>query len=77
MVRDGSGQDGARWILSGADVTGRLGKMGIYIKAKSLKTVAEEAPEAYKDVTKVVDICHNAGLSKKVARLVPLAVVKG
>ncbi|MBN2406991.1 MAG: RtcB family protein [Elusimicrobia bacterium] len=63
--------------LRGSDVVDRLRMSGISVKAKSLKTVAEEAPDAYKDVSKVVDICHGAGLSEKVARLVPLGVVKG
>jgi tRNA-splicing ligase RtcB len=39
--------------------------------------LAEEAPDAYKDVSKVVDVVHNAGLSVKVARLEPLGVIKG
>jgi len=39
--------------------------------------IAEEAPMAYKDVEQVVDVVHQAGLSKKVARLIPLAVIKG
>lgn len=37
----------------------------------------EEAPEAYKDVNSVVDTCHNAGISKKVVKLRPVAVIKG
>ncbi len=40
-------------------------------------TLLEEMPEAYKDVARVVDICERAGLSRKVARLVPMGVVKG
>ncbi|MBU0610324.1 MAG: RtcB family protein, partial [Armatimonadetes bacterium] len=40
-------------------------------------TLAEEAPDAYKDVDRVVAVCEQAGLSRKVARLRPLAVVKG
>jgi tRNA-splicing ligase RtcB (3'-phosphate/5'-hydroxy nucleic acid ligase) len=39
--------------------------------------VAEEAPDAYKDVDEVVRVCEEAGLSRRVARLVPLGVVKG
>ena len=45
--------------------------------AGSIRGLAEEAPEAYKNVDDVVDIVHNAGLAKKVARLKPLAVIKG
>ncbi|MBM3709258.1 MAG: RtcB family protein [Actinobacteria bacterium] len=52
-------------------------KKGIIVLAQSLSGLAEEAPQAYKDVSKVVDIAHNAGLSKKVAKLEPLGVIKG
>lgn len=50
---------------------------GIYVKAASTKVVAEEAPDAYKDVDSVVEVTHGAGISKKVARMQPLGVVKG
>ncbi len=50
---------------------------GIIVRATGRGTLAEEMPEAYKDVTNVVDVVHNAGLSKKVARLRPLGVIKG
>jgi tRNA-splicing ligase RtcB len=39
--------------------------------------LAEEAPVAYKDVDRVVEVVHGAGIAQKVARLVPLAVIKG
>ena len=39
--------------------------------------LAEEAPGAYKDVSQVVEVCHQAGLARKVARMRPLGVVKG
>jgi len=42
-----------------------------------LKVVAEEAPDAYKDIKNVVNIAHEAGLSKKVVKCTPLGVVKG
>ncbi len=45
--------------------------------ACSPKLVMEEAPESYKDVSEVVDTCHAAGISKKCAKLRPIAVVKG
>ena len=54
-----------------------LESKGILVKCFSLRGIAEEAPLAYKNVDEVVDVVHSAGLSKKVARLVPLAVVKG
>jgi tRNA-splicing ligase RtcB len=54
-----------------------LEKKGIIVLAQSLQGLAEEAPQAYKDVSKVVEVAHNAGLSKKVAKLEPLGVIKG
>lgn len=59
------------------ELVNQLGKRGIVVKCWSYRGLAEEAPVAYKNVDEVVDIVHNAGLSKKVARLVPLAVIKG
>jgi len=50
---------------------------GIIVRATGRGTLAEEMPEAYKDVSNVVNVVHNAGLSKKVARLRPLGVIKG
>ena len=50
---------------------------GIIVRATGRSTLAEEMPEAYKDVSNVVDVVHNAGLSKKVAKLRPLGVIKG
>lgn len=55
----------------------KLGEMGIAIRVASPKLVMEEAPEAYKDVTDVVDTCHAAGISKKCIKLRPIAVIKG
>jgi tRNA-splicing ligase RtcB len=52
-------------------------KKGIIILAASMSGLAEEAPQAYKDVSKVVEVAHNAGLSKKVAKLEPMGVIKG
>ncbi len=54
-----------------------LEKKGIIVMAASKKGLVEEASEAYKDVREVVDVVHNAGLAKKVARMRPLGVVKG
>jgi tRNA-splicing ligase RtcB len=63
--------------VSGQEVVKNLEAKGIIIKCWSLRGIAEEAPLAYKDIHSVVDVVHNASLSKKVARLVPLAVIKG
>ena len=54
-----------------------LESKGITVKASSHATLAEEAPMAYKDVNDVVDVVHNAGISKKVCRMRPLGVIKG
>ena len=61
----------------GEQVIRELEAQGIIIRAAGRKTVAEEMPEAYKDVDRVVEVCHQAGISRKVARLVPIAVMKG
>jgi tRNA-splicing ligase RtcB len=50
---------------------------GIFVRATGRSTMAEEMPEAYKDVSQVVEVVHGAGLSTKVARLRPLGVIKG
>jgi len=63
--------------VSGQEVVNELESKGIIVKCWSLGGIAEEAPMAYKDVEQVVNVVHQAGLSKKVARLVPLAVIKG
>lgn len=63
--------------VSGKEVVEKLKQKGIIVKCRSLKGIAEEAPLAYKDIDCVVEVVHQAGLSKKVARLTPLAVVKG
>ena len=47
------------------------------MRSDSRSTVAEEMPEAYKDVSEVVKVMDSAGIATKVAKLVPLAVVKG
>ncbi|MBA7660160.1 RNA-splicing ligase RtcB [subsurface metagenome] len=62
---------------SGRDVLAALEARGITVRAGSLSGLAEEAPEAYKDVNSVVGVAHGAGISKKVARTRPIAVVKG
>jgi tRNA-splicing ligase RtcB len=63
--------------VSGQEVIKRLESKGVIVKCWSLRGIAEEAPIAYKDIEKVIEVVHQAGLSKKIARLVPLAVIKG
>lgn len=62
---------------SGQEVIKKLKLKGIVIKCHSLKGIVEEAPFAYKDINEVVDVIDKSGLSKKVAKMVPLAVIKG
>ncbi|MGD9685710.1 MAG: RtcB family protein, partial [Desulfobacter sp.] len=50
---------------------------GIHVRVGSMSGLAEEAPSAYKDVDRVIEVVHGAGIAKKVARLIPLAVIKG
>jgi tRNA-splicing ligase RtcB (3'-phosphate/5'-hydroxy nucleic acid ligase) len=64
-----------RW--QGKTLVEELSRLGIIVKSPSLRGVAEEAPGAYKDVTAVVDSTEAAGLARKVAKLVPLIVIKG
>ncbi len=59
------------------DIFKELSRQGIIIQAKGRGTIAEEMPEAYKDVSDVVDAVQGAGISKKVVKLRPLGVVKG
>jgi tRNA-splicing ligase RtcB (3'-phosphate/5'-hydroxy nucleic acid ligase) len=61
----------------GRSIYRELEDLGILVRWTGRGTLAEEMPEAYKDVSQVVDVVHGAGISKKVARLKPLAVVKG
>lgn len=67
----------ATMAMSGKDLARALEQKGIIVKCHDIKGIAEEAPQAYKDIDEVIEVVHNAGLSKKVARLVPLAVIKG
>ncbi len=50
---------------------------GIFVQSRGKKTLKEEMPEAYKDVSQVVEVVHRAGLALKVARMRPLGVIKG
>ena len=61
----------------GRHVVDELEGRGILVRSPSLRGVAEEAPGAYKDVTEVVDATERAGLARRVAKLVPVVVVKG
>jgi tRNA-splicing ligase RtcB len=67
----------AKKVMTGPELRKQLEGQGITLAASQWKLLAEEAPYAYKDVSQVVDACEGAGLSKKVARLRPVGVVKG
>ena len=67
----------AKQDVRGADLRRELEERGIQVRAGSLSGFAEEAPSAYKDVDEVVQTVVAAGIARKVARLHPLAVVKG
>ena len=63
--------------FSGEKIIKDLSQKGIIVKCRSYGGIAEEAPQAYKNIDEIVGVVHQAGLSQKVARLVPLAVIKG
>ncbi|MDO8568111.1 MAG: RtcB family protein [Dehalococcoidales bacterium] len=67
----------AKRQLRGRDVLESLASRGITVRTGSISSLAEEASEAYKDVNMVVNVCHNAGISKIVARTRPIGVIKG
>ena len=61
----------------GRSIGRELADAGITVKYTGRHTMAEEMPEAYKDVSRVVEVVHKAGLAKKVARIKPMGVIKG
>ena len=58
-------------------VVRHLEEAGIIVRSETRDGILEEIPEAYKDVDEVIEVVHQAGLAKKVARLRPMAVIKG
>jgi tRNA-splicing ligase RtcB len=67
----------AKKMVRGAELRDQLKSRGILICAGSMSGLAEEAPQAYKDVSRVVDVVHSLGIGRKIARLEPIAVIKG
>ncbi len=67
----------AKRTVHGEELKRRLQEQGIVVMAGRMQELSEEAPEAYKDVEEIVEVCEGAGLSKRVARLKPMAVLKG
>ncbi len=67
----------AKKASKGRAIQRELEDKGIFVRWTGRSTLAEEMPDAYKDIAHVVEIVHGAGISKKVAKLRPIAVVKG
>ncbi len=67
----------ARRLARGRSIFEEMAERGVLVRSEGRATVAEEMPEAYKDVAEVVNSVEGAGLARRVARLVPFAVIKG
>jgi tRNA-splicing ligase RtcB len=67
----------ARARARGRALLDEMAARGVLVRSRGRATVAEEMPEAYKDVAEVVSSVEGAGLARRVARLVPFAVIKG
>jgi tRNA-splicing ligase RtcB (3'-phosphate/5'-hydroxy nucleic acid ligase) len=67
----------AKKTIRGDELRNKLESQGVRVRAGSMAGLAEEAPQAYKDVDEVVEVVSGAGIARKVARLVPVAVIKG
>jgi len=67
----------AKKTIRGSELKKELENRGIAVEAGSMSGLAEEAPEAYKDVNEVVEIVHQIGIAQKLAKLKPIGVIKG
>lgn len=67
----------AKLIMSADEAVKKLREKGIVIQASTRSGITEEIPEAYKNISAVVDVVHKAGISMKVAKLKPIGVIKG
>jgi len=67
----------AKKMVRGTALRDQLKSRGILICAGSMSGLAEEAPAAYKNVSQVVEVVHKLGIGRKIARLEPIAVIKG
>ena len=74
---DAQSRTRAKKEMSGQQLRRDLASQGIVVAASQPKLLAEEAPLAYKDVSQVVETCEGAGISRVVARLRPVGVIKG
>jgi len=77
----GAGRVGSRSealrTLRGHDIVNQLHNMNILVRGNSMKGIAEEAPQMYKDIDEVIRVSHGIGIGNMVARLKPLGVIKG
>jgi tRNA-splicing ligase RtcB len=67
----------AKKNISADQLINSLKEKGIHVRGASKSGLTEEKPEAYKDVSMVVEVMHNAGIAKKVAKMIPIGVIKG
>jgi tRNA-splicing ligase RtcB (3'-phosphate/5'-hydroxy nucleic acid ligase) len=67
----------AKKLLRGVNLVQALEQRGIIVRCQNPRALGEEASEAYKDVSSVVDVLEHAGIARNVARTRPLAVIKG
>jgi len=67
----------AKRNASAEELIHQLKEKGIHVRGASKSGLTEEKPEAYKDVSAVVDVVHNAGIARKVAKMIPIGVIKG
>ena len=67
----------AKKASKGRSIQRELEDKGILVRWTGRSTLAEEMPDAYKDISEVIEVVHGAGISKKVAKLRPMAVLKG
>jgi tRNA-splicing ligase RtcB len=67
----------AKKAVQGRSIERDLLQLGVIVKGQSWASLAEEVPQAYKDVSQVVEVVHRAGIALKVAQLRPLGVIKG
>jgi tRNA-splicing ligase RtcB len=67
----------AKQLARSRNIAQELAAQGVVLRAAHRATIDEEMPEAYKDVARVVDVVHAAGIGRKVAQLKPIGVVKG
>jgi RNA-splicing ligase RtcB len=77
VPEDAQDRGAAKRSLRGVDVANELRARGITVKTNNMASLAEEASQAYKDVTQVVEVTHQAGISRKVAMASPIGVIKG